>query len=152
MSYVTVSILLPAASGVAAWLITNWIGRPIVELETLRRQIREELYFWQHLWMDWLPGKITEVEDAYRRLAARLEAISVVSLKPLQWYVQLRQWDLAKAASNLRGLSNVRGSLRDERTILTHAVETALQLPTTDDSERIRRIEERVFGKVGGTT
>lgn len=127
--------------GVIAWWVTNWIARPIVEFDLLRRQTREELNFWKHLSKD--SKQKEQGSDALRRLSARIEAMATSGSLPRQ-YFKFRGYDLTAAHSNLSGLANVDGSSGDERLICRNKVELALKLPTSETPERIDRINDRI--------
>ncbi len=128
--------------GALGWCFTHWIAFPIAELKKTRRLTYEELLFYRNLSKDWKPDKISEGKDSLRRLAARIDATSATSSRPVRWYYRhFRGWDLANAQSALRGLSNVQGTTRDQRTILRHDVENALKFPLSDDPERIELIK-----------
>src|SRR5262245_27309086 len=124
-------VALPLAGtflvGAVGWWITHWIAAPIVALEKIRNEAREELYFHRNVSKDWKLEKIDIASDALRRLAARIEAISMTGV--VQWYARLRGWDLSAARSAFQGFANVIGTTRDERAILSHEIETALGFP-----------------------
>ena len=144
-----INTVLPLAGtfllGVAGWWITHWIAAPIVTLEKIRREAREELYFYRNVSKDWKPEKIDAASDALRRTAARIEAISMTEVA--RSYSRLRRWDLAAARSAFQGFANVSGTTRDERTIICHEIEVALGFPTADSTERIERLKKRVDEK-----
>jgi hypothetical protein len=142
-------VALPLAGtflvGAVGWWITHWIAAPVVALEKIRREAREELYFYRNVSKDWKPEKIDAASDALRRTAARIEAMSMAGV--VRWYSRLRGWDLGAARSAFQGLANVLGTNRDEKTIVCHEIEVALGFPRSDTAERIERLKKRVDEK-----
>lgn len=128
------------AIGVLAWWFANWIGAPVVALERLRREAREELHFHKNVSQYSRSEVINRAHDSFRRVAARIEAISMAAA--VRWYCRLRKWDLGAARSGFQGLANVSGT-RDERTITVHEVEVAFGFPLSDNPERIKRLKVR---------
>lgn len=128
--------------GTIGWWITNYIAKPILDISLQRLLIREELNFWRDLSKDWSKNSIEKGGETFRRLSAKVESSYALS-KYFWGYYRLRGYDLEMAYDSLKGLANVHETNSDERKILIHRVEKALNLPISETEERIRRIIAR---------
>jgi hypothetical protein len=118
------------AGGFLTWIVTNFLGTPVVDFRTLSEQVQEELIHTGNV------GPLTahrseydKAQEPLRRLGARMQSAKDTAEWPLRWYVRFRGYDLQKASSNLIGLSNALAQTDNSRVVHRDRIQVALKLP-----------------------
>jgi hypothetical protein len=138
-------ILLPVSLGAVGWYAANFLAKPFLEFLALRSQVHEEIIFTGNV------GPMTahhtasyeKAVDSLRRLGAKIQAmdVSAKTLRPqapLRWLLAYYGFDLAKAGTNLIGLSN---ALTDVgRALHVDKIEVALRLPRSSTDDHLRHV------------
>lgn len=137
-----ISVVLTAAVGVMAWVVTNFVADPLLQFHRQRRAIHESLFFTANIGQGTNEADFSSAVDELRRHAARLDALWQTAPRPVQTYLRRRGYDLELASRAITGLSNNLRN-RDERKIERNDIEKALLFRRTQTDDQIRRIMDR---------
>src|SRR5215468_5449930 len=104
-----ISILLGAIGAVLVWFITNWVGKPIVDVRDKRIKALQAAE--QNAYVGASAGnkRITEASAALSEAASGLRSISRGHGWPVRLYCRFAGYDLEEAASWLITLHNWTG-------------------------------------------
>ena len=127
--------------GFAAWLATNFVGKPFMEFLALRREIQEELTFLQNVdppntgtlyefGDEAYDKELTEFNDARKkieRLASKLTALNTYFYPPVPHLLRALGFNIENATTRLRRLSGEHNY--ENATVLRYELEVSLRLP-----------------------
>ncbi len=135
----TWSAIGPLLLGVAAWLVTSFFAKPLLDFFNLKSSVFEELVFIANI------NSITEepptqAEQTIRRLGAKVQATDLSASFLLRWFLRICQYDLDLAGRNLIGLSNSLGALG--RHVHIDRIEKGLKLPRTSSDDFLKDVKE----------
>jgi hypothetical protein len=140
-----ISILLATIGGVLVWFITNWVGKPIVDVKEKRIKALHAAEQNAHVGYVASNERIIEARAALNEAASGLRSIS----RGHGWPVRLRlaRYDLEAAANCLIALHNLTGQYRyddDDKTLLLDATHMFLRAHQHLSRERIDEIKMRI--------
>ena len=106
-----ISILLGAIGAVLAWFITNWVGKPIVDVREKRIKALQAAEQNAHVGLPASKERILEAREAFNEAASGLRSISRGYGWPVRLYCWLARHDLEAAANCLIALHNMTGEV-----------------------------------------
>lgn len=129
--------------GIVGWFATSFVAKPLLDFLNLRSLVLEEMIFTANInqIVEGNPAYWTAVESL-RRLGAKVQATNVSALPLLRWFLSKGGYDLAKAGSNLIGLSN--SFNLSGRHLHIDRIEKGLRLPRTSTDEFLDNIREEI--------
>jgi hypothetical protein len=143
-----IDTLLPLAGtfavGAAGWFIVNFFAEPLLDLSRLRREIHAAIFFTANVGEGSPSAEIATAQTDMRRLAAQLDAVDNVALRPIKWVFKVLGRDLSRARGGLVGLSNSLTTTRGEKAICRHDVETGLRFNVEHSDATIAKIRTRL--------
>src|SRR5262249_33062677 len=104
-------ILLGAIVAVLAWFITNWVGKPIIDVRDKRLKALQAAE--QHAFVGFVAGNEREAgaRAALNEAASGLQSISRGHGWPVRLYCRLARYDLEAAANWLITMHNMAGKI-----------------------------------------
>jgi hypothetical protein len=161
------SALWPLAAGVVGWFAVNFVGKPYLEFQSLRKEIHEELIFWSETYppsredldedgnpyypsqeeyneaMKEYSDDLRSILSSIRRLGSKLSALNVSLNRPLSNYLRSR-YKVQDAAEGLLRLSIAFD--RDDRIHMRHLIEGLLRLPYSPQ-KTLQEVLRQISGK-----
>jgi hypothetical protein len=136
--------------GILAWLVIEWVGKPIAVFLALRRSVIEELHFYANVEEE-SPLEIREeARHRLRRLSREMYKLDQDSSLPLSLYFSWRQADLRLASEGLVAVSKCLPAQRDgSMALMRDMVERGMGLGRTYSDEHIRTIRARLAANIG---
>jgi len=104
-----IGILLGAIGGLLVWFITNWVGKPIVDVRDKRIKALHAAEQNAHVGYGASNERVTEARAALNEAASGLRSISRGYGWPVRLYCRLARYDLEAAAAALIHLHNITG-------------------------------------------
>jgi hypothetical protein len=146
-----VGILLGAIGGVLAWFVTNWVGKPVVDVRDKRIKALQAAEQNAHVGGAASDERVVAARASLNEAASALRSISRGHGWPVRLYCRLARYDLEAAASWLITLHNMAGEIsyddKARRQIALDATYMFLQAHQHLSRERIDEIKMRI--KVG---
>jgi len=142
-----ISVLLGAIGGVLVWIITNWVGKPIVDVRDKRIKALQAAVQNAHVGYTASDKRIVDARAALSEAASSLRSISRGHGWPVRLYCRFARYDLEAAANCLIALHNWTGSPQDDepRQIALDAIHMFLRAHQQHLSrERIDEIKMRI--------
>jgi hypothetical protein len=143
-----ISILWALIGGVLVWFITNWIGKPIVDVGDKRIKALQAAEQNAHVGYGASDKRIIEARAALNEAASSLRSISRGYGWPVQLYCRLARYDLEGAAYWLIDLHNRTGKLsyddEAQRQLALDAIYILLRANQRLSRERIDDIKMRI--------
>jgi hypothetical protein len=112
-----IGILSAAIGGVLVWFITNWVGKPVVDVRDKRIKALHAAEQNAHVGFGASKERVTEASTALNEAASGLRSISRGYGWPVRLYCRLARYNLEAAADWLITLHNWAGDMlyEDER-------------------------------------
>jgi len=132
---------------VLVWFITNWVGKPIVDVRDKRIKALQAAEQNAHIGFPASKERITEARAALGEAASGLRSISRGHGWPVRLYCRFARYDLEEAASWLITLHNWTGEIGyDDKTrqIALDAIYVSLRAHQHLSRERIDEIKMRI--------
>lgn len=104
-----ISILLGAIGAVLAWFITNWVGKPIVDVREKRIKALQAAEHNAHVGYAAIAERVKAARAALSEAASSLQSISRGYGWPVRLYCRFARYDLEAAANSLIILHNMTG-------------------------------------------
>ena len=106
-----IGILSGAIGGVLVWYVTNWIGKPIIDVRDKRIKALQAAE--QNAYVGCSAGdeRVTEARAALNEAASGLRSVSRGYGWPVRLYCRLARYDLEAAANWLINLHNWTGKI-----------------------------------------
>src|SRR5262245_64072347 len=142
-----VGILLGAIGGVLVWFITNWVGKPIVDVRDKRIKALQAVEQNAHVGYAASNERIKDARTALNEAASGLRSISRGHGWPVRLYCRLARYDLEAAASWLITLHNMTGEIGgddERRQLIVDAIHIFLRAHHHLSRERIDKIKMRI--------
>src|SRR5262249_37159322 len=134
--------------GLLVWFITNWTGKPIVDVRDKRIKALQAAEQNAHIGYGASDKRLIEARAALNEAASSLRSISRGHGLPVPVYCRLARYDLEAAASWLIDLHNRTGELGygydERRQIALDAIYIFLRAHQHLDRERIDYIKMRI--------
>jgi hypothetical protein len=137
--------LLGAIRVVLAWFITNWVGKPIVDVRDKRIDALKAAE--QNAYVGYGSERVKEARAALNEAASALRSISRGHGWPVRLYCRFRRYDLEGAANQLIRLHNMTGEFGHDdksRQVALDAIYLFLRAHQHLSRERIDEIKMRV--------
>ena len=143
-----ITILVGAIGAVLAWFITNWIGKPIIDVRDKRIKALHAAEQNAHVGYGASNERVTEARAALNEAASGLRSISRGYGWPVRLYCRLARYDLEAAANWLITLHNMAGEPgyddKARRQIALDATYMFLRAHQHLSQERIDEIKLRI--------
>jgi hypothetical protein len=142
-----ISVLSGAIGAVPVWFITNWVGKPIVDVRDRRIKAIQAAEQNAHVGLSASKERTKEARAALNEAASSLRSISRGYGWPVRLYCRLARYDLEGAADWLIDLHNRTGELGwDDKApqIALDAIYILLRAHRRLDRERIDYIKMRI--------
>ena len=143
-----IGILLGAIGGLLVWFITNWVGKPIVDVRDKRIKALHAAEQNAHVGYGASNERVTEARAALNEAASGLRSISRGYGWPVRLYCRLARYDLEAAANWLITLHNMAGEPgyddKARRQIALDATYMFLRAHQHLSQERIDEIKLRI--------
>jgi hypothetical protein len=142
-----ISVLLAAMGGVLVWLITNWVGKPIVDIRDRRIKALQAAEQNAYVGYGVNNERVIEAKGALSEAASGLRSISRGYGWPVRLYCRLAGYDLEGAADWLIFLHNKAGELGwadERRQIVLDAIYVLLRAHHHLSPERIDKVRTRI--------
>ena len=143
-----IGILLGAIGGLLVWFITNWVGKPIVDVRDKRIKALHAAEQNAHVGYGASNERVTEARAALNEAASGLRSISRGYGWPVRLYCRLARYDLEAAANWLITLHNMAGEPgyddKARRQIALDATYMFLRAHQHLSRERIDEIKMRI--------
>jgi hypothetical protein len=141
-----ISVLSGAIGAVLVWFITNWVGKPIIDLRDRRIKALHAAEENAHVGYGASKERIKEARAALNEAASGLRSISRGYGWPVRLYCRLARYDLLAAANWLIALHNWAGSYEDKewRQIALDAIYMLLRAHHHLSRERIDEVKMRI--------
>jgi hypothetical protein len=109
-----IGIVLGSIGGVLVWFITNWVGKPIIDIRDRRIKALHAAEENAHVGYGASNERIKEARAALNEAASGLRSISRGYGWPVRLYCRLARYDLEAATNWLIALHNWAGSYEDK--------------------------------------
>jgi truncated hemoglobin YjbI len=142
-----IGILLGSIGGVLVWFITNWVGKPIIDIRDRRIKALHAAEENAHVGYGASKERIKEARAALNEAASGLRSISRGHGWPVRLYCLLARYDLERAADWLIDLHNRAGEVgwNDERRqIALDAIYILLRAHHHLSPKRIDKVKARI--------
>lgn len=142
-----ISILVGAIGGLVVWFITNWVGKPIVDVRDKRIKALQAAEQNAHVGDGASNERIKEARAALNEAASALRSISRGHGWPVRLYCLFAGYDLEAAAYGLISLHNKTGDLRYDdqiRQLILDAIYIFLRAHKHLSRERADEIKEQL--------
>jgi hypothetical protein len=142
-----ITILVGAIGAVLAWFITNWIGKPIIDVRDKRIKALHAADQHAHVWFTASIERIMEARAALNEAASGLRSVSRGHGWPVRLYCRLAGYDLEAAADwliTLRNWAGVNGVYEEPRQVAVDAIHIFLRAHHHLSRERIDEVKMRI--------
>jgi hypothetical protein len=143
-----ISILLATIGGVLVWFITNWVGKPIIDVRDKRIKALQAAEQNAYVGYGASIERIKEARAALNEAASSLRSISRGYGWPVRLYCRrVARYDLEAAASWLIDLHNGTGDISyfdERRQIALDAIYIFLRAHQRLSRERIDEVKNRI--------
>jgi len=142
-----ISILSAAIGAVLVWVITNWVGKPIVDVRDKCIKALQAAEQNAHVGFPASKERIIEAREALNEAASALRSISRGHGWPVRLYCRFAGYDQEAAANQLVSLHNMTGEFVGDdkaRQTALDAIYILLQAHQHLSRERIAEIRMRI--------
>ena len=142
-----IGILLGSIGGVLVWFITNWVGKPIIDVRDKRIKVLQAADQNAYVYFTASSERITEARAALSEAASSLRSISRGHGWPVRLYRRLARYDLKGAASWLITLHNwagLNGVYEEPRQVAVDAIHIFLRAHHHLSRERVYEVKMRI--------
>jgi hypothetical protein len=143
-----ISILVGAIGAVLVWFVTNWVGKPIIDVRDKRIKALQAAEQNSRVGYGASDERVREARAALGEAASALRSISRGHGRLVRLYCRLAGYDLETASSWLVTLHNMAGEIRyddeERREIAVVAIYIFLRAHHHLSRDRINKVKMRI--------